>query len=66
MLDKKCCLNNCCATIGDCLNNPTCGCLICLGTNQENCAILKNEHTFKAQQIICEGCRNCKDNMKQR
>ena len=60
MKNEKCCLNYCSATVGDC-KHPVCECLICLGQNQDDCKILKNEHKLKIQQIICENCKKYKN-----
>ena len=59
MAERKCFLECCSATVGDCLN-PTCECLICLGQNKEKCKTLHNKQKFQVQQIVCESCKNYK------
>ena len=57
MLDKKCFLLDCKATVGDC-KNPQCGCLVCLGKNRKSCDLIYNDHKAKIQQTICNVCQN--------
>ena len=57
MANKKCFLENCAATVGDC-EKAKCPCLKCLGKNKENCEILQSEHKSKIQTIICSRCKN--------
>ena len=58
MSERKCFLNNCNATVGDC-KKTKCKCLICLGKNKNNCELLHDEHKAKLQQVICSMCKNC-------
>ncbi len=63
MLDEKCFINKCCATIGDC-KNAKCKCLSCLGEKQDSCKPLHDELMSKAQKILCSLCVKNKDNMR--
>lgn len=59
MSDKKCFLDNCNATVGDC-KNTNCKCLICMGADADKCETLRNERKSQMQQMICENCKNHK------
>ena len=59
MSERKCFLNTCNATVGDC-KKPKCECLKCLGQNKDNCVLLYDEHRAQVQQVICHTCKNHK------
>ncbi len=57
MSDKKCFLDNCEATVGDCYNIK-CRCLTCLGVNKCSCDTLQDEKKSQMQKMMCEQCKN--------
>ena len=57
MSEKKCFLNTCTATVGDC-ENLNCPCLKCLGKDKETCKKLCDDKEFLKQQLYCSRCKN--------
>jgi len=63
MLDKRCFLNNCNATVDDAVKyKDKCVCLSCLGDNCETCELLSDENPCKRviQHVKCSQCANYK------